>query len=290
MNPPATDIRQYGLLELPERTDCEIVREVLQLWQKRVGLVYTPDMVDWQIGQGCILLCSATRDHLYSDFTPLELQYRPGSRPVLEQILQDRIRAQDCRSQRELALAIMRFVRDLPGDPRDPMDLPYYGGSEEDVIEKQSGLCNEQARVLIVLAQIAGLPARYVGHIPGDHGTTEIYVDGGWAYFDVRGQYFIKPDGRLASFAEIKQNPALIESQSPEVLAEIRPGYSLESIREFARPQCMTFIGNYFAWEQDRYGFGHVPRTPQLDAARAATDARWKELKERLYNQPPVYA
>lgn len=282
-------LRTLGLLSLPEQTDSPLVRQILLLWQERVRAVYPTDTVDWQISQGCLLLCGATRDYLYGDFTPLELRYERGSRPELEAVLEQRVGVGRCRTQRELALAVMRFARDLWLANPDPDHPAFHGGTEEEVIAKGSKMCNEQARVMIVLAQMAGLPARYVGHIPGDHGAGEMFVDGGWAYFDVRGQYFVRPDGALASFAQIKQRPELIEQQPAEVLAEIAPGYSLASIREYARPQCMTFIGNYFVWERDRYGFGRSIPTPEMKARIEATKQRWQQLKSELYSGPPPF-
>ena len=57
---------------------------------------------------------------------------------------------------------------------------------EEDIIESGWGWCNEQARVLVGLAQVAGVPGRLVGIYssagPKGHMSTELYVEGKWAW------------------------------------------------------------------------------------------------------------
>ena len=86
-------------------------------------------------------------------------------------------------------------------------------------------MCNEQSRLLITLCQVAGLPARYIGHHIGGHGVTEVYVDGHWGYHDVRGKFFLKKNGQMASTWEIWQHPKIIRRQPAWVTREIHPRY-----------------------------------------------------------------
>ncbi len=280
----------YRLPNLSTSAASDTAREVLAYWAMRVSSVYPPDAADWVIGQDSIYLCDETEAYLYNDHTPLTLAYKPGSRPVLEAILRGTINIDQYTTERDKAMAIMRYTRDiwLEREGAEVMNAPYHNGTEEQVIEKLSKLCNELARVMIVLAQMAGLPARYVGHIPGDHGVVEIHVDGIWAYFDVRGHQFEQPDGRLTSFAELRRHPEWIDQQADRVEPELSPGYTLKTTREFVRPECMTFIANYFVWEANRYSFDKIPNTPELMATVEATNPDWKTIKEKhyAYSQP----
>jgi transglutaminase-like putative cysteine protease len=91
----------------------------------------------------------------------------------------------------EKFLWIGRFVRGLPDRHNWRNPLPFTGGTEEELIAKGAQMCNENARVMIALCQVAGLPARYVGHPIGGHGVTEVYVNGRWSYYDIRGKFFV---------------------------------------------------------------------------------------------------
>ena len=65
---------------------------------------------------------------------------------------------------------------------------PDRGMTEEDLLQSGHGWCNEQARVLVALTQIAGLPSRLVFAQSRDskiaHVVTEVYVDGKWVLVD----------------------------------------------------------------------------------------------------------
>ena len=247
----------------------------------RTMTFYGEDTVDGQMTHDRTRLCAETAEYLYSDHTPLELRYERGTRPELEKRL-DGILA-DARSERDRALAILRFVRDLhrlrpAAGEKGAGDL-FHGGTEEEVIKKGSNMCNEQSRVFCVLCQIAGIPARYVGHSVGGHGVSEAYVEGGWAYFDNRGKYFVKPDGSLASAWDLMRNPGLIDEQPPEVRAELREGYDYEGTRRYFSRVEVTAITNYFVWERARYGYGWIWNTPEL--AERVAEVR-KEFPEEL--------
>ncbi len=143
---------------------------------------------------------------------------------------------------------------------------PFHGGIEEEVIKKGSSMCNEQSRVFCCLCQVAGIPARYVGHHVGGHGVSEAFVEGAWAYFDNRGKYFLKPDGSLASTWEIWNDLSLIDAQSVSVRADIRPGVTYEPTRVYFSRVEVTSIMNYCVWENARYDYSWVWNTPELRA------------------------
>ena len=65
--------------------DDPLTRKGCQLWLERVLGFYGEDGgVDVEIIDGQVILNEKTVDYLYGDFTPTEIKYVPGSRPVLE--------------------------------------------------------------------------------------------------------------------------------------------------------------------------------------------------------------
>jgi len=72
--------------------------------------------------------------------------------------------------------------------------------TEEDLLRSGHGWCNEQARVLVALTQVAELPSRLVFAHSRDgkagHVATEVYVDGKWVLVDqTEGLVFVRKDG-----------------------------------------------------------------------------------------------
>ncbi|HUV38949.1 MAG TPA: transglutaminase-like domain-containing protein, partial [Planctomycetota bacterium] len=246
----------------------ELVRRAVRVSMK-TSLTYYGDTVDGRMIDDEVRLCADTVDDLYSQHTPLETEYRPGSRPELEGYLR-RVLA-DASTDREKVLAVMRFVRDVhtfrPGASRPGTPDPFGGGTEEEVIKKGSNMCNELSRVFCVLCQMTGIPARYVGHLVDRHAGAEAFVEGAWAYVDPEfGTYFLKPDGTLASAWDLKQHPGLVTSQPPEVTAELREGLNYgRAIRE-TTPVEVTVVANYSVAESSRYRFDWIWHTPGLKA------------------------
>ena len=85
--------------------------------------------------------------------------------------------------------------------------------------------------------------------------TTEVFLEGKWAYFDVRGKYFFLADGRLANTWEIWNDPSLITSQKPEIYLEIAPGYELDFSLKCFHPREVIGINNYFVADFDKYDY-----------------------------------
>ena len=176
------------------------------------------DNVDFSLRSKAILLDADSRELLYSSASVPPCRYVRGSRPVLENVIATCMVPGD---EQATALNLMRFCRDLYRKRGDGQPL-VYGGTEEAMIERGEILCEELARLMVALCEVAGLPGRLVLHCVGGHYTTEIYADGKWCYMDPRmGVYFLKPDGRVASIAELMDSPQIIGQQPVSVQKDV---------------------------------------------------------------------
>lgn len=274
---PFAEHRGTRYLELVDETQ----RKGLYGWQEvlRIGCGTLVDGEYFINSQ--IYLCEATADYIYSDYTPTTVDYEKGSRPYLEKVIDGMGIAELSDFDKFLWLA--RFVRDLP-DTRgwDLGEDSQNGGTEEELIEKRASVCNEQARLLVVLAQVAGLPARYIGHHIGGHGVTEVYVDGHWSYHDTRGRFYLKPDGQMASTWEVWQNREIIRQQPDWVQREIHPRYLVPQIagREpvkdpylvpetnYFNPKECTGVVNYFVADHEKFDYGRDWPVSEEDKSR----------------------
>ena len=71
------------------------------------------------------------------------------------------------------------------------------------------------------LCEIARIAGRIITHLGAGHLTCELYVDKKWGYFDPRtGIFFLKPDGKVASVAELLDDPSIMEDQPKWVKCE----------------------------------------------------------------------
>lgn len=236
--------------------------------------------VDGQLHEEVVLLCPETADFLYSGFTPTEVDYRQGSRPVLEAKVREVTAG--CTTERQKVLALLRNVRDLYQQPGDESLSSVLGGTEEQLLDARPRWCELQSRLLVALCQVAGFPARRVGHFIGGHAVSEIYFEDRWAYIDIRGIYFLKPDGKFASTWDIWTHPEWIELQDDEVKADrVRDGdprladiYRWEStLKRFFHPNEVTAIMNYNISQAAKYNYRLVDRTKKPAVGQAATPA-----------------
>jgi len=250
------------------------------LWLERVLGFYggsaddpAPGGVDVQVIEEQLLLVPKTREYIYEgDFTPREIAYVAGSRPMLEEVVAEVVT--DGMSDEEKALAIMRRCRDnrdrgLSGSGR----RRFNGGSEEDLLRMGAIQCNEISRVFACLCQVAGLRARLMcAHISG-HMMAEAEVDGRWWWIDpMQGCYCYRDDGGPASTWDLVQDPTLFERQPAASVADVRPTGPFPADCDEARsaniahrqaknrfcyfhPKEAVAIGNYFAWEREKYSF-----------------------------------
>jgi len=254
--------------------------------------IYRPGSVDHVFFDQAVALQPATVDRLYSDFTPLDQPFMPGTRPFLEKLtakVTGRLGA-----DRDKAIALMEWTWRIRVNYSHPEYEPFHGGSEEEVVRKGSDMCNEMARVMIVMAQIAGIPSRYVGHMtPLDHdspstgtghGVCELHVDGAWAYFDVRGRCFEKANGSLASAWGVISAPGLLDRQSEAIKAHMDFRSSTEGAKSLYAPGVAHIIVNYLAADHANYDYSwsYPSKSLWLEAREKARHLRTTRHKDVL--------
>lgn len=226
--------------------------------------------VESQLRQELVILCPQTADALYGTSAPSKARYRQGTRPELERVVASA--TDGCPTDEARALALMRFCRDLhERDPHADFGEYVYGGTEEELIEKPDILCETLSRLMVALCEVAGLPGRIVMHVLGGHITTEIRIDGSWAYIDPRcGMYFRTPEGRLASVLELWRDPSVIRSQPDEVKSDVSRQWTW-SFRAwkcenmYFNPNEVNGFENYSLADSERYDYTRIPRRQALD-------------------------
>lgn len=275
-------------------------RRGCEFWLERVLGYYGEDGgVDIEIIEGQLGLCARTADFIYSRFTPLQTRYARGSRPLLEQTVAEVLKPG--MTGREKALAIMRRCRDARDDG---VKVSMDGGSEEELLKRGGGMCNEISRVFVCLCQVAGLPARiYSAHISG-HMMAEVYADGKWGWVD---PYFglapVRDDDQPASAWELLQDSTLFERQPQAVWDDMRPPrvclgrherdrlnlmYWLARFRDcYFNPLEAAAIGNYFVWEHGRYTYPW--RQEAADPDRLREGRRHEALNRKALGWPDFY-
>ncbi|MBA2480856.1 MAG: transglutaminase domain-containing protein [Planctomycetes bacterium] len=270
-----------------------LTRRGVELWLERVlGFYGEQGGVDVEVIRDQVILNATTRDYLYGDFTPREIRYVRGSRPMLEAIVDQCVRAG--MTDREKALALMRRVRDNQDHGLASPTL-FYGGDEEDLLKRGAIMCNEVSRLYVCLCQIAGLPARLHGvHITG-HMMTEVLMDGRWGWVDpMKGMAAVTDVDRPASVWDLIQDPRLFERQPASFWADVRPAtiyfgveqrdprnlaYAMAMFRDACfHPREAQALGNYQVWDHARYTY---PWTIKPVDAKRLGDARHGEALNR---------
>jgi len=287
--------------------DNPLTRRGVDLWLERVlGFYGENGGVDIEIINDQLTLNAKTVDYLYSEYTPLDLHYKPGSRPMLEAVVAEHASAG--MTARQKALALMRRVRDNQDLGLARPDL-FYGGSEEELLKRGAIMCNEVSRLYVCLCQIAGLPARvHCTHISG-HMMTEVYTDGKWGWIDpMKGLAAVRDDDQPASVWELWKDPNLFERQPREVWAEFRypiilpfigrdrrdpknAAKTMAAMRDcYFHPREAHAMGNYFVWDHARYTYPwriEMSDPVRLENARHAEMLNRKALgwPDFFYNQ-----
>jgi hypothetical protein len=157
----------------------------------------------------------------YTSFTPPKTYYRRGSRPELEAYLQDVLdKPLDDLAKLEAIHKIRcekmpgHCIKSKKGIPDD------RGAAAEALLASGVGACNETARAMVALCQVAGLPGRVVfASAPKDgHVVCEILAGGRWVLVDPSQEYiFRKADGTPVSILDFKYDQAVWE--------EVNDGY-----------------------------------------------------------------
>ena len=217
------------------------------------------DNVEFQRMNEQILLCDDTESYLYPDTAPT-VRYIRGTRPVLDKI-GDMI-CYGLESDREKVLAILKYVRDMHKKV-DGADY-FYGGTEEELIKKSEWFCERVARVMVGLCETQGIAGRIVFHVAAGHVTNEIYLEGGWAYFDPRcGMFCVDESGRFMSVNDIVHNRDAIYNQ-PEWVTDCHAEYWSLDYRQHRNyhfcfsPYELQCIGEYSLADADKYNFEWV--------------------------------
>ncbi len=287
--------KQHLMLDDPLR------KRGVELWLKRVLAFYGEGGgVDVEIIDGQLLLTEKTEEYIYSGFTPIELKYQPGSRPFLERLLGQVVK--DGMSGREKALGIMRRVRDNR-DSGLAGQLSFDGGTEEELVKRGASMCNEVARLFVVLAQMAGLPARCIGHHISGHMTAEVTVEGRWWWMDVqKGMYCLGRGGEPRSARDILRDPKVLERQTEEVWKDFRPlgpfsrdgtdlrqrAFNMAKARDcYFRPEEAVCVGNYYAWDRERYTYPWTAGAK--DPGGRAEAVRLENLNRKALGWPDYY-
>ena len=230
------------------------------------------DNVEFQRLSTQILLCDETREHLYGGGAP-ELRYKRGERPQLDR-LGDEICA-GLESEREKVLAILTYIRDMHKKVGGA-DY-FYGGTEEELIKKSEWFCERVARVMVALCETQGIAGRIIFHIGAGHLTNEIYLEGGWGYFDPRcGMFCVDENDRFMSVDDIVKDRDAIYRQ-PKWVTDYHAEYWSLDYRQHRNyhfcfsPYELQCIGDYSLADADKYNFewvrpysgGGNERTPQ---------------------------
>lgn len=202
-----------------------------------------PGTIDMLQLEQMVRLVPETADYLYSDYTPLKVNYQKGDRPALE-CLVEKI-TKDRKTEREKVVAIAEwihhelYVKAPAYWSLEKDSVYYYGGSEEEIIRRRSLVCNEISRVFVAMCQVLGVPARmvYVMHV-----VAEAYIDGRWSLLDFNANLrFHLPDGSIANAWEIVQNDRKLIREHPDY-ENFTKGYKERHFK-------VSAICNYFIWE-----------------------------------------
>jgi len=249
------DINRYKGMNIIKRLRTEDERAVYLANWEQLYINYGNN-VEWQRLKNQIYLCEETKEYLYA--VPGPVKYVPGTRPILEAEVEQAVRGAE--TDRDRVLKILVYCRDLYLTHGTDIEH-YYGGTEEDLIEKGENLCECMGRLMVSLCEILGLPGRIVMHITSGHITCEIYVDGGWAYFDPRaGMFYVNENGRFLSVAELIENREYILNQPDWVKEYVSAQWKYEqrqdaNYKHHFHPKDIQGFCDYSLMDADQYNF-----------------------------------
>ena len=257
-------LKKFTGEEIPFRIKDMAMRRAFVVNWTHMAANYGPG-VDAELLYGQILLCDETWEVLYEKPDPV--RYKKGTRPVLERVAREAVTG--ASSETECAIAIMRFTRDLYKKHKGWH--PFFGGTEEVLIEKGEELCECVARLEVALLEVLGIPARIITHTVGGHVTAEVYADGKWGYIDPRcGMYFLLEDGRLASLWELIHDHSILDRQTDAVRADVSDRWQhAERIRALKEKYLSAGEVNSFKYyslaDADKYNYSWMTDEKCID-------------------------
>lgn len=207
---------------------------------------HAPGSVDRVLLERMVRLCSETAAYLYEEYTPTTIRYERGSRPELQQYVEEAVGG--CASDEERMAGIAGFlIRIADRAEANDLDAMLFGGMEEEIINRGTDFCVYLTRVGCVMCQVAGFPARLVNlfntdQAYGGHAVIEGYRGGIWGAVDTStGVVYRHSDGRPATTWELMHQPALIEAHS---------GF-YSTVGQFRG----AAVSNYFVWDWKDYDY-----------------------------------
>jgi len=238
----------------------------------------------WQVSVNGLLLNDQTADYIYNgDYGKTDLNYKPGTYPVLEAYIEELTTPDMTDKQKVIALAQSMHYYLPKKYPKVPVFL--YNESDEHTLLKGGGHCSCRARLLTALCQIMGIHARPImqwawtdrekdaDKILGGHTVAEVFLDGEWGFFDPQHHlYAMTEDGRIPGCWEIRQNPEVFTKTPKHIEDQIEPhGYGADqgdmSVWEYYwyknfNPKCPIQISRYDTTVP--YSPGWLWATPEL--------------------------
>lgn len=257
-------------------------KEIYQVNWEQLHINYG-DNVEWQRLKKQILLCDATRDYLYK--APKFIKYQIGARPCLEQVVEKVI--QKCITEREKVLALLVYCRDLYKTHDEQL---FYGGTEEELIKKGENLCECMGRLMVSLCEICGFPGRIVMQVVGGHIVCEIFLEGGWAYFDPRcGMFYLDENDKFLSIDELVKNPKYILEQKDWVrqFVSAKWTYNQRMVRNynllFSKKEIQCFC-DYSLMDAAEYNYNWKSLKSAERDGLFVINKRYDELAELIFD------
>lgn len=148
-----------------------------------------------------------TAAYLYSEYTPTEAHYKAGSLPSYEALVAKYTNEGMSETEQMLALLTGAIPAEFPHShmpPRGKKVPPNRNLMDEELLATGSGWCNEQARVLVRLCQVAGMQGRIIHLFGQSHTVAEIFADGRWVFVDATNIFVARgSDGQLLSASAV---------------------------------------------------------------------------------------
>ncbi len=233
------------------------------------GDSHAPRSVDRQLQKASIGLDSGSAEYLYARYSPTEVSYATGSRPVLDAIARGIVLRR--RGPEAVVRAIAEFANSLQRDAPREIDSVIFGGTEEEIIARGSDFCNDVSRVACALFQVVGLPSRivyaidtrraYFGHV-----ITEVYRRARWGAVDgLTNVVYLSPEGMPATTWDLMTHPDWISRH-----------YRGRSTLYTRRGQFRTAaVVNYRLGRKEDYDYSVSPVNRYYRSILALSDRGW---------------